>query len=101
MGKDIHFRQLWELFFQFLKVGLFTFGGGYAMISVITDICVEKKLWMTQDEMLDLTVAAESTPGPIAMPLRPARPIRGWSMSSPAPRTPRSLACVSLPRQAP
>lgn len=67
MGKGIHFRQLWELFFQFLKVGLFTFGGGYAMISVITDICVEKKLWMTQDEMLDLTVAAESTPGPIAI----------------------------------
>ena len=42
-----------ELFFSFMKVGLFTFGGGYAMISVITDTCVEKKQWLTQDEMMD------------------------------------------------
>ena len=56
-----------ELFFSFMKVGLFTFGGGYAMISVITDTCVEKKQWLTQDEMMDLTVVAESTPGPIAI----------------------------------
>ena len=38
-----------ELFLSFMKVGLFTFGGGYAMISVITDTCVEKKRWLTQD----------------------------------------------------
>ena len=50
-----------------MKVGLFTFGGGYAMISVITDTCVEEKQWLTQDEMMDLTVVAESTPGPIAI----------------------------------
>ena len=56
-----------QLFFNFMKVGLFTFGGGYAMISVITDTCVEKKQWLTQDEMMDLTVVAESTPGPIAI----------------------------------
>ena len=56
-----------ELFFSFMKVGLFTFGGGYAMISVITDTCVEKKQWLTEDEMMDLTVVAESTPGPIAI----------------------------------
>ena len=56
-----------ELFFSFMKVGLFTFGGGYAMISVITDTCVKKKQWLTQDEMMDLTVVAESTPGPIAI----------------------------------
>ena len=56
-----------ELFFSFMKIGLFTFGGGYAMISVITDTCVEKKQWLTQDEMMDLTVVAESTPGPIAI----------------------------------
>lgn len=56
-----------ELFLSFMKVGLFTFGGGYAMISVITDTCVEKKQWLTQDEMMDLTVVAESTPGPIAI----------------------------------
>ena len=56
-----------ELFFSFMKIGLFTFGGGYAMISVITDTCVEKKQWLTQDEMMDLAVVAESTPGPIAI----------------------------------
>ena len=60
-------RILSELFFSFMKVGLFTFGGGYAMISVIADTCVEKKQWLTQDEMMDLTVVAESTPGPIAI----------------------------------
>ena len=59
--------MLSQLFFSFMKVGLFTFGGGYAMISVITDTCVEKKQWLTQDEMMDLTVVAESTPGPIAI----------------------------------
>ena len=58
---------LWELFFTFGKIGLFTFGGGYAMISLITSICVEQKQWITQEEMLDLTVIAESTPGPIAI----------------------------------
>ena len=56
-----------QLFLSFMKVGLFTFGGGYAMISVITDTCVEKNRWLTQDEMMDLTVVAESTPGPIAI----------------------------------
>ena len=58
---------LTDLFLNFMKVGLFTFGGGYAMLSVITDTCVEKRNWMTQEEMLDLTVVAESTPGPIAI----------------------------------
>jgi chromate transporter len=56
-----------ELFLTFAKVGLFTFGGGYAMISLISDICVEKKKWITHDEMMELTVIAESTPGPIAI----------------------------------
>jgi len=56
-----------ELFLVFLKIGMFTFGGGYAMISVIEDNCVEKKKWITHDEMMDITVIAESTPGPIAI----------------------------------
>ena len=56
-----------ELFLSMMKVGLFTFGGGYAMISVLTNTCVEKKRWLTQDEMMNLTVVAESTPGPIAI----------------------------------
>lgn len=56
-----------ELFLTFLKIGLFTFGGGYAMISIIEDNCVEKKKWITHEEMMNVTVIAESTPGPIAI----------------------------------
>ena len=56
-----------ELFATFAKIGLFTFGGGYAMISLITSTCVEEKKWLSQDEMMNLTVVAESTPGPIAI----------------------------------
>ena len=56
-----------ELFLIFAKIGLFTFGGGYAMISLIENNCVEKKRWITHDEMMNITVIAESTPGPIAI----------------------------------
>jgi chromate transporter len=56
-----------ELFLTFVRIGLFTFGGGYAMISLIHGECVEKKQWITQDEMMNITVIAESTPGPIAV----------------------------------
>lgn len=56
-----------ELFLRFFKIGLFTFGGGYAMISIIEDNCVERKKWITHEEMMDVTVIAESTPGPIAI----------------------------------
>ena len=65
--KTRKFAVLWELFRTFAKIGLFTFGGGYAMISLITATCVEEKKWLTQDEMMNLTVVAESTPGPIAI----------------------------------
>ena len=58
---------LLELFLQFAKIGLFTFGGGYAMIALIENTCVEKKQWITHDEMMNITVIAESTPGPIAI----------------------------------
>lgn len=59
--------SLLELFWTFFKIGLFTFGGGYAMIAVIENICVEKKSWITHDDMASVTVLAESTPGPIAV----------------------------------
>jgi len=58
---------LWELFYIFAKIGLFTFGGGYAMISIIEEACVERKKWITHEEMMNMTVIAESTPGPIAI----------------------------------
>lgn len=56
-----------DLFFSFANIGLFTFGGGYAMLSMIEHHCVEQKQWITHDEMMNITVIAESTPGPIAI----------------------------------
>ena len=56
-----------DLFFTFAKIGLFTFGGGYAMIAMIENNCVERKQWITHYEMINITVIAESTPGPIAI----------------------------------
>ena len=60
-------KRIFELFATFFKIGLFTFGGGYAMIGIIEDTCVEKKKWITHDDMMTVTVIAESTPGPIAI----------------------------------
>ena len=58
---------LLDLFLTMAKIGMFTFSGGYAMISVIEDNCVERKKWITHEEMMNMTVIAESTPGPIAI----------------------------------
>ena len=60
-------KILWQLFYEFFKIGLFTFGGGYAMLAVIEGTCVEKKEWITHDDMMNVTVIAESTPGPVAI----------------------------------
>ena len=60
-------KILLELFLMFAKIGLFTIGGGYAMIAIIEDAVVSQKKWMTHDEMMELIVIAESTPGPIAI----------------------------------
>ena len=56
-----------SLFLTMLKIGLFTFGGGYAMIDLIENEFVEKKKWIEKDEFLDIAAIAESTPGPIAI----------------------------------
>lgn len=58
---------LLDLFFTFAKIGLFTFGGGYAMIPMMERNCVEIKGWITHDEMLNVTIIAESTPGPVSI----------------------------------
>nr|WP_242829412.1 chromate transporter [Butyrivibrio sp. WCD3002] len=60
-------KMIFSLFLTFAKIGLFTFGGGYAMISLIENICVDTKKWITHEEMMKITVIAESTPGPIAI----------------------------------
>ena len=59
--------MLLELFLTFAKIGAFTFGGGYAMISIIEDECVEKRKWITSEQLSTVTAIAESTPGPIAI----------------------------------
>ena len=56
-----------SLFLTMLKIGLFTFGGGYAMIALLENEFVEKKKWLDKDEFLDVAAIAESTPGPIAI----------------------------------
>lgn len=65
--KKTKVRICWDLLCTFFKIGLFTFGGGYSMISLIDDECVVKKKWITSDELMNVTIIAESTPGPIAI----------------------------------
>ena len=60
-------KRVFVLFFTMLKIGLFTFGGGYAMIALLENEFVEKKKYMEREEFLDMVAIAESTPGPIAI----------------------------------
>ncbi|MBQ3047405.1 MAG: chromate transporter [Clostridia bacterium] len=60
-------KKIINLFFTMLKIGLFTFGGGYAMIALLQNEFVNKKHFMEKDEFLDMVAIAESTPGPIAI----------------------------------
>lgn len=60
-------KKIWELFGVFFKIGLFTFGGGMAMIPFIKDEVVNKKNWITDEDMLNIIAIAESTPGVIAV----------------------------------
>ena len=55
------------LFSSFFKIGMFTFGGGYAMIPLIQKEVVEKRKWITEKEILEIIAISESTPGPIAV----------------------------------
>lgn len=56
-----------KLFLTMFKIGLFTFGGGYAMIALLENEFVEKKKWLTKEDFLNMLAIAESTPGPIAI----------------------------------
>ncbi|MDD4056952.1 MAG: chromate transporter [Bacilli bacterium] len=60
-------KEILSLFITFLKIGAFTFGGGYAMIPLIQHEMVEKKKWLTNEEMVDIIAIAESTPGVLAV----------------------------------
>ena len=61
------FKTILKLFITMFKVGLFTFGGGYAMIAVLEHEFVEKNNWIKREEFYDMLAVAESTPGPIAI----------------------------------
>lgn len=61
------FKRMLQLFIVFFKIGAFTFGGGYAMIPLISKEVVENKKWITDDDILEIVAIAESTPGPIAI----------------------------------
>ncbi len=56
----------WELFINFLKIGAFTFGGGYAMLPLIQEQ-VESHGWLTDEELINFIAVSESTPGPFAI----------------------------------
>lgn len=60
-------KKLFEIFIIFFKIGLFTFGGGMAMIPFIKSEIVTKRKWITDDEMLNIIAIAEATPGVIAV----------------------------------
>ena len=60
-------KKLFLLLFTMMKIGLFTFGGGYAMISLLENEFVSKRKWIGGEEFLDMVAIAESTPGPIAI----------------------------------
>lgn len=60
-------KMILLLFSSFIKIGAFTFGGGYAMIPLIQKEVVEKRKWITEKEILEIIAIAESTPGPIAV----------------------------------
>jgi len=60
-------KKLFSMFLSFLKIGAFTFGGGYAMIPLIQAEVVDNKRWITEDDFLDILVISQSFPGAIAV----------------------------------
>lgn len=67
MKKDNTFIRILILFLTFMKIGAFTFGGGYAMIPIIEEEVAKKRKWVSDIEILDIIAISESTPGPIAV----------------------------------
>lgn len=67
VGNKERKNRLLSLFLTFLKIGAFTFGGGYAMIALLESELVSKKKWIGKEEFLNVAAIAESTPGPMAV----------------------------------
>ena len=60
-------RMALLMLLYFIKIGAFTFGGGYAMIALLEEEFIQRRKWLDKDEFLDMTAIAESTPGPVAI----------------------------------
>lgn len=80
-------RIYWQLFATFFKIGAFTFGGGWAMISIIEREIVDKHGWLPREEFLDLLAIAQSLPGILAVNIATSigdrlRGIRGSSVAA-------------------
>lgn len=65
-------KKVLRMFLVMVKIGLFTFGGGYAMIALLESELVAKRKWLEKDEFLDMIAVAESTPGPVAVNMAPS-----------------------------
>ena len=87
-------QRLRTIFASFFKIGLFTFGGGYAMLPLIEQELIAKRGWIEHKEFLDLLTLAQSVPGPIAINTSVCSPtsatIRSWTQPS------RACARLSL-----
>jgi len=59
----------WQLFLSFFKIGLFSYGGGFAMIPLITEELVEKKQWLEQEKLLEIIAVAQALPGSLSINL--------------------------------
>ena len=84
-------KELWSLFLTFAKVGVMTFGGGYAMLPILQREVVENKGWATDEELTDYFAIGQCTPGVIAVNTarwgwcsRPCSSSWRWRESSPA-----------------
>ena len=66
-NRNVALRELWTLFFTFSKVGVMTFGGGYAMLPILQREIVENKGWASEEELTDYFAIAQCTPGAIAV----------------------------------
>ncbi len=60
-------KKYWELFIAFARVGVMTFGGGYAMIPILERELIDKRGWTTNEELMDYYAVAQCTPGVIAV----------------------------------
>ena len=60
-------KELWDLFWTFAKIGAMTFGGGYAMLPILQRELVEKRGWVTEEELMDYFAIGQCTPGVIAV----------------------------------